>query len=71
MSSSNGQNETPMVRFGPRPNQVIPAEWAEGIITDLAHTRPNMFGTLLRKQVLAGLPESAPRRTPAPAAADG
>jgi hypothetical protein len=71
MSSSNGQNDTPMVRFGSLPDQVIPAEWAEGIITELAHTRPNVFGTLLRNQVLAGLPQSAPRKTPAPAGSGG
>jgi hypothetical protein len=71
MSANNGQNDTPMVRFGPRPNQVIPAEWAEGILTDLAHTKPNTFGTLLRKQVLAGLPQAAPRTTRVPAGSDG
>lgn len=35
------------VRFGPRPTQVIPLDWAESMLTELKKTKPALFGALL------------------------
>jgi len=43
------------VKFGPRPNQTVPFEWAEDILTMLAQHEPQRFGSYL--QHAAGLGE--------------
>lgn len=49
------QQDPARLSFGPRPDQDIPASWAEEILTKLATTSPTVFGRLLREVVLAGL----------------
>lgn len=44
------------VRFGPKPHQTIPHEWAERIIMNLAKDNPSNFGNRLRAVVIADLP---------------
>lgn len=47
---ANGQAppaEEIRVRFGPRPNQVVPLEWAETMLTELKRINPGLFGKLL------------------------
>ena len=41
------------VKFGPRPSQHMPAEWAEHMLTELAATKPAVFGTLLKAAALS------------------
>jgi hypothetical protein len=43
------------VKFGPRPNQTIPFEWAEDLLTQFAQHEPARFGAYL--QHAAGLGE--------------
>jgi len=40
------------VKFGPRPTQEMPIEWAETILTELAAKHSAMFGNLLREATL-------------------
>ena len=35
------------VRFGPRPTQVVPLDWAESMLTELKRINPGLFGKLL------------------------
>ena len=47
-------DEQVRVKFGARDNQEIPLAWAERMLTDLAASRPKMFGDLLAKAALNG-----------------
>lgn len=47
----NGRIE---VRFGDLDNQVIPLAWAETMLRDLFEQRPEHFGSLLSRCILAG-----------------
>ena len=44
------------VKFGPAPNQNIPHEWAEEILTKWAETDPAGFGRYLQYAALGALP---------------
>lgn len=45
-------NEPVYVRFGPRDNQVMPLEWAELILTQMASKHRAQFGRLLQEAAL-------------------
>ena len=47
-------DEQVRVKFGGRDNQEVPLAWAERMLTDLAASRPKMFGDLLAKAALGG-----------------
>jgi hypothetical protein len=40
------------VRFGPRPTQVMPLDWAEQILTEWARSHPPQFGKALAEAAL-------------------
>ena len=40
------------IRFGPNPNQSVPAEWAERMLTELASSKRTVFGTLLSRAAI-------------------
>lgn len=44
------------VKFGARPNQVIPITWAESILTAWAETDPNTFGRYLQLAAVGTMP---------------
>jgi len=52
--SANGSNGKVYVKFGPRPNQEMPVEWAEYVLARLAETHASMFGKLLAEAALGG-----------------
>jgi hypothetical protein len=45
-------NEPVYVRFGPRDNQVMPLDWAEQILTNMAAKHRAQFGRLLQEAAL-------------------
>ncbi len=49
----NGQ-EPPRVRFGPRPTQTMPLEWAEIMLTHLCERNRKLFGDLLAASAVEG-----------------
>ena len=54
-STSNGhQNGGVRVKFGTRPTQDIPVEWAEAMLTLLATEHQKTFSTLLARVALQG-----------------
>ena len=42
------------VRFGPRPNQLVPVSWAEEILQDYMHRYPSAFSKAIGKATLEG-----------------
>ncbi len=44
--------EEPRVRFGDRPSQTMPAEWAEVMLKAFAAEHPLQFGKLLARAAL-------------------
>ena len=53
----NGQEpiqEPPRVRFGPRPTQTMPLEWAEIMLTQLCERDRKRFGDLLASAAVEG-----------------
>jgi hypothetical protein len=40
------------VKFGPRPTQEMPIEWAASMLATLAEKHESMFGNLLREAAL-------------------
>lgn len=57
MDTENGQNGhgngQVYVKFGPRPTQEIPIEWAEKILTMLKNDHESQFGKLLTKAAIS------------------
>lgn len=55
--------ETPVVyiRFGPLPTQVIPIDWAEKILYEVARKYPTQFGVIVRDAMLSGIETQAGR----------
>lgn len=54
MDGENGTREPKVyVRFGPLPNQEIPLEWAEGMLSELFESQRARFGKLLTDVVTA------------------
>lgn len=52
-SNGNGhKNGTIYVKFGPRPSQEIPIEWAEELLTLLASEHQKVFSQLLPRVAL-------------------
>lgn len=48
MEPTEGNGAAPRVnKFGPEPHQVMPGEWADMILAQLAETNPALFGRLL------------------------
>lgn len=54
----------PPIKFGDRPNQVMPTSWAEAILRDLFINDPARFGRYLQKAVV-GVDAPARGRRPA------
>ena len=53
------------VKFGPRPNQTVPFEWAEDILTTFAQHEPQRFGAYMAHAAGLGeleLPQNGTRR---------
>ena len=44
----------PRVKFGPRPTQHMPREWAEHMLTELARTKGPLFRKLLGEAAIGG-----------------
>lgn len=44
--------EAPRVRFGPRPDDTIPASWAEAMLMDWRRTSQSGFGRALQRAAL-------------------
>ncbi len=42
------------VRFGPRPTQTMPSEWAEIMLTELCQRNRKLFGELLSGAAIDG-----------------
>ena len=55
--SWDAKTEPVYVRFGPRDNQVMPLEWAEEILTELASGHRAQFGRLLQHAALGDEPD--------------
>lgn len=49
------------VKFGSRPTQSIPFEWAEDILTAWAEREPHTFGRYLQYAALGSMPPAARR----------
>jgi hypothetical protein len=50
---TTGTDITPVyVRFGPRPTQIMPLDWAEHILTEWAKSHPPQFGKALSEAAL-------------------
>lgn len=62
-ATDNGTNPAtePEIRFGPLPNQVMPASWAEGMLTELFDTDRPRFGRLMSSYV-TGIRAAKPGR---------
>ena len=56
MSEYMAAGDRPRVRFGSAPNQSVPAEWADLMLSRLARLQPRLFGRLLQEAALDGLP---------------
>ena len=59
MADNNGEvnghaNGKIYVKFGPRPTQEIPIEWAETILARLAEGHGSLFGKLLADAAFTG-----------------
>ena len=54
MDGETGGQEPPRVRFGPRPNQTMPLEWAEIMLTQLCERDRKRFGDLLASAAVEG-----------------
>jgi hypothetical protein len=49
------------VKFGPKPTQTVPFEWAETILTELAQREPHHFGRYLQFAALGEMPPDGRR----------
>lgn len=47
MEDTNGAAPPRTNKFGPEPHQVMPGEWADIMLTELASKSPAQFGRLL------------------------
>ena len=67
-TSGNGAAPPRTNTFGPEPHQVMPGEWADIILAQLAANSPAQFGRLLLAASLSrgGKPYEAPRPGRAP-----
>jgi hypothetical protein len=50
------------VKFGSRPTQTMPFEWAEAILTEWAQRAPHDFGRYLQFAALGELPPNGRQR---------
>ena len=55
MDGETGGQEAPRVRFGPRPSQTMPLEWAEAMLMQLCERDRKRFGDLLASAAVEGL----------------
>ena len=55
--------ETPAgyIRFGPLPSQVMPIDWAEKVLYEVARKYPSQFGVIVRDAMLRGFDTQAGR----------
>lgn len=52
MSNQEANGDSPRVAFGDGPNQSIPHDWAEGMLTRWAADNPTQFGAYLAEQAV-------------------
>lgn len=57
MSENGDGNGKIYVKFGPRPTQEMPIEWAEKLLSDWRATDPKRFGAALAAVVTEGIPD--------------
>lgn len=50
------------VKFGSRPTQTVPHEWAEAILMEFAATEPQHFGRYLQFAALGEMPTAGRQR---------
>jgi hypothetical protein len=61
-NATNGHDQAePEIRFGPLPNQVMPASWAEGMLSELFETDRPRFGRLMSSYI-TGIRAAKPGR---------
>jgi hypothetical protein len=66
ISSDQDQAPKRRVKFGNRPTQTLPFEWAEAILTKWAEAEPHNFGRYLQYAALGEMPPNGRRKAGGP-----